>query len=149
VDEDLVEVHAALPMRYYLHVEMAAGIRLAANGAPTPTFTSDVPAPRTRQVVFVATTSMPSRKDYGADRFAQVASDLIRQAPGDWRFTLVTPPGIDVDDGPWRELPATVRVGVDATGCLDLFARAELVIGNDTGLTHLAALTRRPDGTGP
>jgi ADP-heptose:LPS heptosyltransferase len=30
-----------------------------------------------------------------------------------------------------------------------VFASAQVVIGNDTGLTHLAALTERPDGTRP
>lgn len=42
-----------------------------------------------------------------------------------------------------------VLAGLDAVDCLDVFASAELVIGNDTGLTHLAALTERADGTGP
>jgi ADP-heptose:LPS heptosyltransferase len=33
--------------------------------------------------------------------------------------------------------------------CVDVFATAALVIGNDTGLTHLAALTVGADGAGP
>jgi ADP-heptose:LPS heptosyltransferase len=46
-------------------------------------------------------------------------------------------------------MPVQILAGIDAVDCLDVFASAELVIGNDTGLTHLAALTTRPDGSGP
>lgn len=36
---------------------------------------------------------------------------------------------------------------MDVTDCLEVFGSAELVIGNDPGLTHLAALTERADRT--
>ncbi|MET7469065.1 glycosyltransferase family 9 protein [Micromonospora sp. NPDC005599] len=145
-DADVVEVHAALPMRYYLDIEQALGARLPASDDPCPRFQSTVTAPQPLHVVFVATTSRPDRKDYGIDNFSAVAEHLTTRHSGAWRFSLVTPPG---------HQPAAsvgqieVLHGPKAVDCIDLFATAELVIGNDTGLTHLAALTIRPNGTQP
>ncbi|MGC4768874.1 glycosyltransferase family 9 protein [Micromonospora sp. DT44] len=146
VDVDVVEVHAALPMRYYLDIEQTLGARLPASGDPCPRFRSTVAAPDPFHVLFVATTSRPDRKDYGIDNFAALAKHLRARHSGAWRFSLVTPPG--------HQPPASVGQievlhGPTAVDCIDLFATAELVIGNDTGLTHLAALTIRPDGTQP
>jgi ADP-heptose:LPS heptosyltransferase len=39
--------------------------------------------------------------------------------------------------------------GLPANDLADVFPRCDLVLGNDTGLTHLAALTRTEDGGGP
>lgn len=148
LDNELVQVHGALPARYYLEIEMAVGRRLPADSAFAAGFTSTVAAAIPFHVVFVATTSMQARKDYGAARFAAVAAALAANRPALWRFTLLTPS--DVVNQPLPgDIPVDVQSGVDAVDCLDIFASAELVIGNDTGLTHLAALTRRPDGTGP
>ncbi|MEU4533173.1 glycosyltransferase family 9 protein [Micromonospora ureilytica] len=146
VDVDVVEVHAALPMRYYLDIEQTLGARLPASGDPCPRFRSTVATPDPFHVVFVATTSRPDRKDYGIDNFAALAEYLTARHTDAWRFSLVTPPG--------HQPPAAVGQievlhGPTAVDCIDLFATAELVIGNDTGLTHLAALTIRPDGTQP
>lgn len=145
---DLVEVHAALPARYYLEIEMAVGCRLPADSAHPPRFTSTVTTAIPFHVVFVSTTSLRARKDYGADRFAAVAAALAARRSALWRFTLLAPPGAMHQTVP-GDVPIDVEPGVDAADCLDIFASAELVIGNDTGLTHLAALTLRPDGTGP
>ncbi|MFI9487381.1 glycosyltransferase family 9 protein [Promicromonospora sp. NPDC052451] len=144
-DDDLVEVHAALPMRYYLEVEQRLGRELPRASAPLPTFTG-TGALDPWHVVFIAATSMPGRKDYGPDGFDEIAQYLADARPGPWRFTLLTGNGASptqVSTG------LDVVAGLDATDCLDLFATAALVIGNDTGLTHLAALTERPDGTSP
>jgi hypothetical protein len=149
LDDDLAEVHAALPMRYYLQIEMSTGCRLQAAGAPAPAFISSPATTEPFHVVFVATTSLPARKNYGAAGFARIATRLTGRADTDWRFTLITAPGDGADRLAWSALPVTVLDGVDATACLDVFAGARLVIGNDTGLTHLAALTTRADGTGP
>jgi ADP-heptose:LPS heptosyltransferase len=71
----------------------------------------------------------------------------------DATFALITPP--DLSDAELAEAvdrwptPVDVLGPVDAADVVDVVARAELVVGNDTGLTHLAALTDRPDGTGP
>lgn len=148
LDTDLVQVHAALPARYYLEVELAVGRRLPADSNYAPGFTSTVVTAIPFHVVFVATTSLRERKDYGAARFVAVAAALAARRSAPWRFTLLTPPDAPHQPIP-GDIPIDVQPGVDAVDCLDIFASAELVIGNDTGLTHLAALTLRPDGTGP
>lgn len=144
LDDDLVEVHAALPMRYYLVAEQTLGVRLPADRAPLPTFRSSE-HPRPFHVVFVSATSWPSRKDYGATGFARIAAVLAQRFSAPWTFTLIT----STDVEPMTLDGIEVLAGLDAPACLDVFASAEVVIGNDTGLTHLAALTERPDGTGP
>jgi hypothetical protein len=144
IDEDHVEVHAALPMRYYLEVEQRLGLRLPRDRAPVPSFTGNGIADPWH-VVLICATSWHSRKDYGAGGFGEMARCLTDALPGPWRFTLV--PGREAvpDAIPGIDIAA----GLDPVECLDLFATAALVIGNDTGLTHLAALTERPDGTCP
>lgn len=145
VDDEHVEVHAALPMRYYLAAERALGLRLPASYAPTPSFSSTAMA-QPFHVVFISATSWPDRKDYGPDGFATIATTLARRRAAPWRFTLIT------GSNPTPTPPLSVMdvlVGPDAVDCLDVLASAEVVIGNDTGLTHLAALTHRPDGTSP
>lgn len=146
LDDEHVEVHAALPMRYYLDAEQALGVRLPASHAPSPSFPSAQVA-QPFHVVFVAATSWPDRKDYGPEGFAAVAATLMRRHPAPWRFTLVT----GTNTPPMAAVTAMmdVRRGWAAADCVDLFACAEIVIGNDTGLTHLAALTCRPDGSSP
>lgn len=146
LDDECVEVHAALPMRYYLHAEQALGVRLPASHAPAPLFPS---AQETQpfHVVFVAATSWADRKDYGPARFAAIAAALAEHHAAPWRFTLITGTSTKAP----AALTALVNVlsEVPAADCIDVFASADIVIGNDTGLTHLAALTRRPDGTSP
>lgn len=144
LDDELVEVHADLPMRYYLAAEQTLGVRLPADRSPLPTFRSSEWA-RPFHVVFVSATSWASRKDYGASGFANVAAILAARFPAPWTFTLIT----STDAAPMTFDGIDVLVGLDAVDCLDVFASAEVVIANDTGLTHLAALTERVDGTGP
>lgn len=144
LDDGLVEVHAALPMRYYLAAEQSLGVRLPADRAPLPRFTASE-QPRPFHVVFVSATSWPSRKDYGGIGFAHIAGVLTNRLAAPWTFTLIT--STDAGATPLEEME--VLAGPDAVDCLDVFASAEIVIGNDTGLTHLAALTERPDGTNP
>jgi hypothetical protein len=146
VDEERVEVHAALPMRYYLGAEQDLGVRLPASHAPAPMFISAQEA-QPCHVIFVAATSWPGRKNYGSAGFAAVAAALAGHHAGPWQFTLVTGTGAPALRAPAASLE--VLAGASATHCVDVFASAEVVIGNDTGLTHLAALTRRPDGTSP
>lgn len=146
LDDEHVEVHAALPMRYYLAAEQDLGVRLPASHAPTPTFFSTQKA-HPFHVVFVAATSWPDRKDYGPSGFASIATTLAQHHTVPWRFTLIT----GANATPPSTITATMDVltGPNAADSLDVFASAEVVIGNDTGLTHLAALTRRLDGTSP
>ncbi|GAB3209137.1 hypothetical protein GCM10027294_22320 [Marinactinospora endophytica] len=139
-----VEVHDALPMRYYLDVEQRLGIRLPADRSPLPSFASSQQA-RPFHVVFIIATSWPTRKDYSSERFAHLASLLTTRRAAPWSFTLIT--GKETRPAPRADID--VLAGIDAVDCLDVFASAEVVIGNDTGLTHLAALTERSDGTAP
>ncbi|WP_345575176.1 glycosyltransferase family 9 protein [Nonomuraea rosea] len=146
---DLVDVHATLPLRLYLQMEQDLGVRLPGSGDIVPRYRSDVVEPDAGHVVFVATTSSPTGKDYGVDGFAEVARHLLMRTGLDLRFTLLTN---DPDLPPVPIAPGVrmrVVCGMDAADCVDLFGSAELVIGNDTGLTHLAALSVRPDGGGP
>lgn len=144
LDGEHVEVHAALPMRYYLAAEQILGVRLPANDAPLPTFMATEQV-RPFHVVFVGATSWPGRKDYGADGFVHVAERIAGRRTASWTFTLIT----GADTQPAQRTDIEILADMDAVDCLDVFASAEIVIGNDTGLTHLAALTERPDGTGP
>jgi hypothetical protein len=144
LDDRHVEVHAALPMRYYLDVEQRLGVRLPADRSPLPTFASAAQA-RPFHVVFITATSWADRKDYGTDGFLRVAQLLATRRTAPWSFTLIT--GYKLRTRPRADIE--ILAGLDAVECLDVFASADVVIGNDTGLTHLAALTERPDGTGP
>lgn len=149
LDDQRVAVHADLPMRYYLALEQALGVRLPVDHDPVPPFDADVAAPTAGRVVFVSCTSLPGRKDYGVPGFVAVAAALSARRPG-LTFTLVTALDSAPETGP---APApddwTVLAGVQAQELPAVFADAELVVGNDSGLTHLAALTRRSDGTRP
>jgi hypothetical protein len=144
VDEELVEVHAPLGMRYYLATEQLLGIRLPAERDVLPRFTSGEEL-HVGHVVFVAATSRPDRKDYGVDGFAQIAQVIAERSPIPCRFTLLA----GMDDAPPKTEGFTTATGLDVAACVDLFATAGLVIGNDTGLTHLAALTQGRTGKSP
>lgn len=147
-----VDVHAALPMRYYLDAEQKLGIRLPSTTSPVPTFIGNDHC-QAFHVVFVAATSWPGRKDYGLTGFAKIARALADEIEAPWRFTVLCGDERTDDNIPQkphvRDVDIEVLANVDAVDCLDVFAAADLVIGNDTGLTHLAALTRRPDDTAP
>lgn len=101
--------------------------------------------PNKPHVVFVAATSWPDRKDYGANGFARIAHILAERRTAPWTFSLITGTGAQ----PSQLADIDLLTGLDAPACLDVFASAEMVIGNDTGLTHLAALTESADETGP
>ncbi|MCO6003771.1 glycosyltransferase family 9 protein [Actinoallomurus purpureus] len=145
-----VEVHAALPMRYYLNLEQALGLPLPEQRACLPAFTSQGGTRDPFHVVFIATTSWPDRKDYGAASFSEIAVELVRRRAAPWRFSVIT-----ADTASPHRLPEfgtidhEVHGGLPAVDCLDLFGSAAVVVGNDTGLTHLAALCEGPDGRGP
>lgn len=137
--DELVEVHATLPMRYYLAAEQALGVRLPADRAPLPMFSSSERV-RPIHVVFVSATSWPSRKDYGASGFARIAAVLAERFPAPWTFTLIT----SADVEPMTFDGIEVLAGLDAVDCLDVFASAEVVIGNDTGIDPPGRAHRTP-----
>lgn len=146
-----------LPARYFLSVERQLGVRLADHDQFMPTLLTASSAepshePKTLRVGIVTATSWPVRKDYGAPRFLEairsMASDLDRRievfiAPGKEDALLRVP---DVGS-----TALTIRVLHDLHYSLiaQSLAVCDLVVGNDTGLTHLAAATRLPGGNGP
>ena len=142
------DVHAALPMRQYLTIEQSLGLRLAKNGNPAPVFPSSE-RPVSGHVVFVTMPGWPRRLDFELSDFAAVARELVRARDDlPWRFTVIAPRSSS-DSRPFDGLPADVLCEPAPADCVDLFASAELVIGTDAGLTHLAALSGRADGSGP
>ena len=148
--------YPSLPARYFLSVERRLGIRLCDQSGFMPTLhvtREDGPLAATGLAVGVVTaTSWPVRKDYGAPRFLEALRRLSvrrdqpihaliipsKEGPPAHRFCTPSP---DV----------TVEVLPDAhySRAAERLTACDLVIGNDTGLTHLAAATRRPDGGGP
>lgn len=146
LDDRLVRVHASLPQRYALWLEQLTGRSLSTAGAPLPSFPSSVEL-RPFHVVIVTATSWPARKDYGIARYLKVIECFRSRIVAPWTFTVVT--GEDETTEPSRANDVVVLRGAPAAECVDLFASADLVLGNDTGLMHLAALVERSDGTSP
>lgn len=152
-----------MPARYYLALERRLGLRLLAQDSFAPTLTTS-PNRLTQQlqaagwfdgltIAAITATSWPERKDYTAERFTEVASRIAdtRQTP--LRLLLV---GGDqagcvriAAAGAARGVRALRLDGLPANDLADVFSFCDLVLGNDTGLTHLAALTRTADGSGP
>jgi ADP-heptose:LPS heptosyltransferase len=100
-------------------------------------------------VVFVATAHMEDIKRYGYPGFAAVARHLLERSSRQLRFPVVTADDGEEAKSAFADLPVSVLARLDAADCVDLFGSAGLVIGSDTGLTHLAALTVREEGGGP
>lgn len=155
--------HADMPARYYLALERRLGLRLPSERPFAPVLTT-APNRLTRQlheagwfggltIAAVTATSWPERKDYTAERFTEVVgriADARRTAVG---LLLIG----GSEDGRVRiaavQAARAVRAlhldGVAADELADVFPYCDLVLGNDTGLTHLAALARASDGGGP
>lgn len=147
-DDHKVEVYASLPMRYYLFLEHAFRIRLPELSAPVVRFRSTDTRPNRNVVTFVTATARPDKKHFGMRGFLALAEHLMRRLDADWQFRIVT--GVeDTSFENHRGIPVDVYKGIDAAECVDLFASSDVVVGNDTGLTHLAAVTVRPDGSSP
>ncbi|MCQ9179848.1 lipopolysaccharide heptosyltransferase family protein [Streptomyces sp. IBSBF 2953] len=155
--------HLDLPARHYLALERRLGIRLPATTPFAPTLVSQ----RSRLVeelsatgwldgmtiAAITATSWPELKDYTPRRYIQIASHIA-----DAHHTQVRLLIIGGDPGTGRRISTqTTRSGVEilyldgiaALDLADVFPHCRLVIGNDTGLTHLAALSRTPNGSGP
>ncbi|WP_328914146.1 MULTISPECIES: glycosyltransferase family 9 protein [unclassified Streptomyces] len=152
-----------MPARHYLALERRLGFRLPAQGSFAPTLTA-APNRLTRQlraagwfdgltVVAITATSWPEHKDYTAERFTEVACRIADARKTPVRLLLV---GGD-QNGCVRVAAAGavrgVRIlhldGLPADALADVLPNCDLVLGNDTGLTHLAAMARRADGGGP
>ncbi len=133
-------VYAALPSRYYLDVERRLGLRLPRNTAFLPALSGPVAAGRVRPLLcYVAASSWPKRKDYGARGYAMVARRIDAITGRDFDHVLI--PGLDDPQETHPPLQTLSPESRDIETLLGLFAEATLVIGNDTGLIHAAAMT--------
>lgn len=101
------------------------------------------------RILALAPISTAADRSWPADRWAELVQRLKGEARFDgWRFMLVGGPGDQAAAAP--ALAAAGDRGVDAVGKGDilaaaaLIARADLFVGNDSGLMHVAAATGTP-----
>lgn len=145
LDSGMVRVYAALPLRYWLWLEQSIGMLIPSEHEFLPSFQSARES-RPFHVVLVTATSWPERKDYGLARYLEIAECLRERRAASWSFTVITG---GEGGAPEKARGVALLPNCPASQCVDVFASAELVLGNDTGLVHLAALSKRPDGTRP
>ncbi|MFF7848523.1 glycosyltransferase family 9 protein [Streptomyces sp. NPDC007910] len=155
--------HPGLPARHYLAVERRLGIRLPDTAPFAPTLATGpnnlVEELRSvgwlggLTVAAITATSWPDRKDYTAQRYIELAEHIAEAQQAQARLLLI---GGNPGDGlriaakaPRRHVQALRIDGMPADGLADLFPHCHLIVGNDTGLTHLAAMARRRDGSSP
>jgi Glycosyltransferase family 9 (heptosyltransferase) len=130
-------VYAHQPARRYLDAERRLGIRLPRDDRFLPALQAAPAAARGRPLIcYIAASSWPARKDYGTHLFAEVA----RQLGDDFDHVLV--PGLEDDDEPPSPLQPVPCKVYDIPALLALFTQSTLVLGNDTGLLHAAAMTQ-------
>ncbi|MFB7231230.1 glycosyltransferase family 9 protein [Streptomyces fimicarius] len=151
--------HPDLPARHYLALERRLGIRLPGTAPFAPTLATGpnnlVEELRSvgwlggLTIAAITATSWPERKDYTAQRFIALAEHIAEAQQAQARLLLI---GGNAEDGfrvsaeaPRRHVQVLHLDGVPAEQLADLFPHCDLVVGNDTGLTHLAAMTRSPE----
>lgn len=152
--------HPDLPARHYLALERRLGIRLPAVAPFVPTLATgpDNLVEELRSVGWlggltiaaITATSWPERKDYTAQRFITLTEHVAEAHQTQARLLLI---GGDTGDGlritaeaPRRHVQVLRLDGMPADHLVDLFPHCHLIVGNDTGLTHLAAMARGRDG---
>jgi ADP-heptose:LPS heptosyltransferase len=152
-----------LPARHYLALERRLGLRLPAERPFTPMLFAR-PNTKVQQlqanrwighptIAAITATSWPKRKDFGAERYIETAERISHHLGTPVRLLLIG--GKSNSDTEMNAEPARSNVhilhldGMPVDDLVDLLPQTNLVLGNDTGLTHLAALARNPDGTGP
>lgn len=155
--------HPDLPARHYLALERRLGIRLPAVAPFAPTLATGpnhlVEELRSvgwlggLTIAAVTATSWPERKDYTAQRFITLTEHVAEARQTQARLLLI---GGNTGDGlrvtaevPRRHVQVLRLDGVPADSLADLFPHCHLIVGNDTGLTHLAAMARGRDGGSP
>ncbi|WP_432084798.1 glycosyltransferase family 9 protein [Streptomyces sp. bgisy095] len=156
--------HPGLPARHYLALERRLGIRLPATTPFAPTLATGpnnlVEELRSigwlggLTIAAITATSWPERKDYTARRYITLAEHMAEAHQSQARLLLI---GGDPGDGlritaeaPRRHVQVLHLDGAPADHLADLFPHCHLIVGNDTGLTHLAAMARGGrDGGGP
>ncbi|TQF01938.1 glycosyltransferase family 9 protein [Kitasatospora acidiphila] len=157
--------HSDLPARHYLALERRLGVRLPASGPFTPLLYARS-NPRVHQlhsahwldgltIAAITATSWPQLKDWGTDRFTETAERIAHHTGAPVRLLLI---GAKTEtdtrttakaEPPRGNLQILHLDGMPAEDLADLLPQTDLVLGNDTGLTHLAALARNPNGAGP
>lgn len=101
----------------------------------------------------VTATSWPTRKDYGLPRIFEALRLLSISRGQEIRALIV--PGMEgppmqhhLDDAP-SGIAIELLSDMHYSRAAQHLVACDLVVGNDTGLTHLAAATRLADGDGP
>ncbi|MDH2390872.1 glycosyltransferase family 9 protein [Streptomyces sp. HNM0663] len=155
--------HPDLPTRYYLALERRLGIRLPGTApfAPVLTTWQSGLVEQLRSagwlndltIAAVTATSWPERKDYTAQRYIELAERIAEAQQTRVQLLLIggrTTGDVHIAAESARRRVQVLRLdGVAADHLADLFPHVHLVVGNDTGLTHLAAMTRIGNGGGP
>ncbi|MGW5674027.1 glycosyltransferase family 9 protein [Streptomyces sp. NPDC003860] len=153
--------HPDLPARHYLALERRLGIRLPGTVPFAPTLAT---APNNLvedlrsagwlsdlAIAAITATSWPERKDYTAQRYIALAENIAEAQQTQARLLLIG--GDPADDlritpeAPRRRVQVLRLDGMPADNLVDLFSHCHFVIGNDTGLTHLAAMASGRDGS--
>ncbi|MET9098442.1 glycosyltransferase family 9 protein [Streptomyces antibioticus] len=155
--------HPDLPARHYLALERRLGIRLPGTAPFTPTLATG-PSNLVEElrsggrlgrlnIAAITATSWPELKDYTAQRYITLAKHIAEAHQTQARLLLI---GGNPGDGlritaetPRRHVQVLRLDGMPADHLADLFPHCHLIVGNDTGLTHLAAMTRSRDGSSP
>ncbi|MFF4989308.1 glycosyltransferase family 9 protein [Streptosporangium saharense] len=152
-----------LPARHYLALERRLGIRLPSSAPFVPSlatgpneFVEELRSAgwlSSLTIAAITATSWPERKDYTAQRYIELAEHIAEARQTQTRLLLIggnPAGGIHVTaQAPRRHVRVLRLDGVPADHLADLFSRCHLVVGNDTGLTHLAAMTRSQNGGCP
>lgn len=151
--------HPDLPARHYLALERRLGIRLPGTAPFAPTLATG-PNDLVEElrsvgwlggltIAAITATSWPERKDYTAQRYIALTEQIAEAQQAQARLLLI---GGNAEDGfrvsaeaPRRHVQVLHLDGVPAEQLADLFPHCDLIVGNDTGLTHLAAMTRSPE----
>ncbi|MER6011553.1 glycosyltransferase family 9 protein [Streptomyces bluensis] len=155
--------HADLPARHYLALERRLGVRLPGTAPFAPLLATGQSklAEQLRSagwltgltIAAITATSWPERKDYTAQRFIELAERIGAAQHSRARLLLIggqRDGGVHIATESSRRYIQVLHLdGVPVNQLADLFPHCRLVVGNDTGLTHLAAMARRSDGSGP
>ncbi|MFD8258711.1 glycosyltransferase family 9 protein [Streptomyces griseoluteus] len=155
--------HPDLPARHYLALERRLGIRLPGTAPFAPTFATgpnDL-VEELRSVGWlggltigaITATSWPERKDYTTQRYVELAEHIAEAQPTQARLLLIggnPGEGLRITaEAPRRHVKVLRLDGMLADHLADLFPHCHLIVGNDTGLTHLAAMARGREYSGP
>ncbi|MGX8908824.1 glycosyltransferase family 9 protein [Streptomyces netropsis] len=155
--------HPDLPARHYLALERRLGIRLADSTPFAPTLATgpNELVEELRSVGWlggltlaaITATSWPERKDYTVRRYIALAEHIAEAQQAQARLLLIGGNPADglriTSEAPRRHVQALRLDGVSIDHLVDLYPHCHLVVGNDTGLTHLAAMACSQNGSSP